>query len=243
MTLHVHLLPVLADPHELAGHTVVLIDVLRASTTIVHALAAGASDVVPCLEIRDARELAAKRQGSVVLGGERQGRPIEGFDLGNSPSQYTADTVAGKSVIFTTTNGTGALIACQGAGRVLVAGFVNLAAVCRALGAEPRVEIVCAGTAGQVSREDVLLAGAIVHLLDATGGAAGPQLNDQAAIARDAWLAAIESAPLPQLLRESRGGRNLLKLGYDGDIELAASRDKFDLVPELDHSQWCLRLP
>src|SRR5687767_8847167 len=89
MELCVHLLPDLVEPADLAGRTVVVIDVLRATTTICHALAAGAGAVVPCLEIDEARAKAGQVSGPVALGGERQGLRIEGFDLGNSPTEYT----------------------------------------------------------------------------------------------------------------------------------------------------------
>ena len=89
--LHVHLLPALVAAEELAASTVVVIDVLRASTTINHALAEGAREVIPCLEVEEARRVAAGLPtGQAVLGGEREGLRIEGFDLGNSPCEYSA---------------------------------------------------------------------------------------------------------------------------------------------------------
>ena len=110
-TLNVHALPKLVEPKDLADGTVVVIDVLRASTTIIAALEAGAVEVIPCLEIDDARRVAAQFPAEeVILGGERQGLPIEGFDLGNSPEDYTPYAVAGKTLVFTTTNGTRAMI-------------------------------------------------------------------------------------------------------------------------------------
>src|SRR5215471_15948471 len=103
----VHLLPTLVEPAELRDGVAVVIDLLRATSTIVHALAAGAKAVVPCGEIDEAWQVAARSQpGSFVLGGERGGLKISGFDLGNSPSEYTREAVAGNRVIFTTTNGT-----------------------------------------------------------------------------------------------------------------------------------------
>src|SRR5687768_3032349 len=120
-TLDVHFLPELTSPEELAGGVVVVIDVLRASTTITYALAAGARELIPCLEIDDARAAATKLPpAQVVLGGERQGLPIAGFDLGNSPRDYTPERVGGKTVVFTTTNGTKAMLQCRQAARVLI---------------------------------------------------------------------------------------------------------------------------
>lgn len=241
-TINVHLLPVLVEPHELAGKTVVVIDVLRATTTIIHALAAGAKEVIPLLEIEEARELAAKMAGEAVLGGERGGKKIEGFHLGNSPLEYTPAVVGGKTLVFTTTNGTRAMLRCKQARRVLIAGFVNFSAVCRELAGQRQIEIVCAGTDGHVTREDTLLAGAIV---EEYGTPNAPLRNDQAEIAADAWRSVVGTLsgrdPLAAALRESRGGRNLIEIGHENDIDLAAQIDRLDIVPELDIAAWRIR--
>jgi 2-phosphosulfolactate phosphatase len=236
--LDVYLLPTLAEPVELSGQTVVVIDVLRATTTIAHALAAGATQVIPCLEIDEARKLAANLHNNIVLGGERGGLPIAGFDLGNSPAEYTPERVAGKTVVFTTTNGTRAMQRCRHASRVLIGGFVNFSAICRELSGTAEIALVCAGTDGHVTREDTLLAGAIVDDLFRTKDY---ELNDQADIAADAWRTAVRvmtDRPLGLMLRDSRGGRNLIETGQENDIDLAAQMDKFDLVPQLDLSTW-----
>src|SRR5438067_13583166 len=99
--LDVYLLPDLVESAALAGEMVVVIDVLRATTTIIHALAAGAREVVPCLEIDEARGVAGRLGKAAVLGGERGGVAIAGFDLGNSPAEYTRERVGGKTVVFT----------------------------------------------------------------------------------------------------------------------------------------------
>jgi 2-phosphosulfolactate phosphatase len=240
--LDVYLLPDLAEPASLAGRTVVVIDVLRATTTIVHALAAGAREVVPCLEVDEARQVAARLGGGAVLGGERRGVAIAGFDLGNSPAEYTQERVGGKTVVFTTTNGTRAMQRCKLAGRVLLGAFVNFSAVCRELAGSNSVALVCAGTDGHVTREDTLLAGAIV---DDLARSKKVRLNDQALLAADAWQTAVRlmtDRPLGMMLRESRGGRNLIDTGQENDIDLAAQMDRFDVVPELDLAAWRLRL-
>jgi 2-phosphosulfolactate phosphatase len=241
--IDVFLLPALVEPAALAEKTVVVIDVLRATTTIVHALAANAVEVAPFRDVEDARELAKELAGKVVLGGERAGLPIPGFDLGNSPSEYTSDRVAQKAVVFTTTNGTRALERCKLAKRVLIAAFANFSAVCREAADENDLAIVCAGTDGHVTREDTLLAGAIVTELHRDVLC---QLNDQALLAADAWQTAVRlmtDRPLGMMLRDSRGGRNLIDTGQENDIDLAAQIDKFDIVPELDLKTWRIRLP
>jgi 2-phosphosulfolactate phosphatase len=241
--IDVFLLPSLAEPEQLAGRTCVVIDVLRATTTIVHALAAGATQVVPSLEVDEARRLAREIGPSAVLGGERAGGKIAGFDLGNSPAEYTRASVGGKTLVFTTTNGTRALVRCKSANRVLIGAFVNFSAICSELAAADQISLICGGTDGEVTREDALLAGALVVELTRSGPAA---LNDQAELAADAWRTAVRmltDRPLGMTLRDSRGGRNLIGIGHENDIDLAAQIDRFDIAPELDLAAWRIRLP
>jgi 2-phosphosulfolactate phosphatase len=246
-SLSVHFLPALVAAGELADSQVVMIDVLRASTTITQALAAGAAAVIPCREVDEARQLAAKYPGGeTVLGGERGGLPIEGFGLGNSPSEYTQATVGGKTVVFTTTNGTLALMRCQAAAAVFIGSFVNLSAVVKRLDGKRPIHLLCAGTRGQITREDVLCAGAISELLLETI-ADEMLINDQARIARDCWRAGVPhgARPLKALagelslaLHDTQGGRNLMAIGLEHDIDTAAEVDRFDLVPQLDLASW-----
>src|SRR4051794_34353966 len=159
----VHLLPHHIPPGALRGGVAVVIDVLRASTMMVYALAAGCEAIIPCREIDEARRIAADLpRGRALLAGERQGLPIPGFDLGNSPGQCTPARCAGQTLVMTTTNGTRAVLACLEAERVLIASFVNQSATARAIRADGRpVHLVCAGTDGAISFEDSLLAGAL----------------------------------------------------------------------------------
>jgi 2-phosphosulfolactate phosphatase len=226
-----HFLPALFDPAELRGGTAVVIDVLRASTTICHALAAGATAVVPCMEIDDALRLKrGLADEGPVLGGEREGQQIDGFDLDNSPFRYTPETVAGRTVVFTTTNGTRALLRCTEAERIVLGTFNNLTAVVRAVFESPGpVHLVCAGTRGAITAEDVLFAGAVMEGL-------GCEVercrfaDDQSRIALDFYLANAEDGVL-ETLRGSLGGRNCLSLGFDADVTRAAELDRFDLLP------------
>jgi 2-phosphosulfolactate phosphatase len=238
-TLNVHFLPELVTAGDLAGSTCIVIDVLRASTTIVTALAAGARAVVPCLTVEDARSRAASLpRGEAVLAGERGGVPIAGFDLGNSPSEFTPSAVAGKTVVFTTTNGTKTLVHCRQARRIVVGAFVNFSAACRAVSDASPLNVVCAGTDGHITREDVLAAGAIAARLMEQGSWA---LNDEACIALDFWHGAVTHLAGAQLksrlagaIRGSRGGANLMAIGMGADIELAAEIDQFSIVPRFD---------
>lgn len=228
--VQVHLLPCLAPPGRLQGGVAVVIDVLRASTTIVHALAAGCTCVRPCLEVDEARALAdSMRAGRVLLAGERDGAPLAGFDVGNSPGQFTSSVCKGKTLVLTTSNGTRALLRAAEADRVLVAAFVNYSAVCEQLRQETRpIHLLCAGTAGQVTLEDTVLAGAVVDYLCEVSEM---EVNDGGRLAWDCFE--NHGRLLAGALEISHGGANLRRLGYDEDIRAAAAVDKFALVPEL----------
>lgn len=253
--LEVHLLPDLARPEEFAGGGVVVIDVLRASTTIAAALAAGARCVRPCLEVDEARTLAAGQNPPAVLGGERGGVRIAGFHFGNSPQEYTPQSVGGRELVFTTTNGTRAMLHARQADRMWVGAFVTLGALVRRLQSttHERLHFVCAGTEGQVTVEDVLLAGAAIDKLAAgqvlvapavraasEANAAGWELNDQARLAVALWrqFQASQRDLAEFLLCESQGGRNLQQLGLAVDVEHVSRIDACDFVPELNLQSW-----
>lgn len=228
--VHVHLLPELAPPRSLAGGLAVVVDVLRATTTIVHALAAGCPAVRFCAEIEEARNLAdGLRAGRTLLGGERAGVAPPGFDLGNSPLEYTAAACKGRTLVLTTTNGTRALLRAAQAERTLAAGFVNFSAVCEQLRADRRaVHIICAGTDGEITLEDTLLAGAFVDFLCDQGDI---RPDDSARIAWDCFE--NNGRVLLPALELSGGAASLKRLGYHDDIRAAAQVDLFALVPEV----------
>jgi 2-phosphosulfolactate phosphatase len=160
---------------------------------------------------------------------ERDGGPLPGFDLGNSPREYTCRTCQGTTLVLTTTNGTRALHRAAAADRVLIAGFVNYSAVCEQIRQDTRpVHLICAGTNGEVTLEDTLLAGALVDFLCEAGAVC---LNDSARLAWDCFE--NHGRVLQGALEVSGGGANLRKLGYDEDIRSAARVDQFALVPEL----------
>ncbi len=239
----VHLLPSHFEPGELQGGVAVVIDVLRATSTIIHALAAGADAVVPCGEIDEARRLAEGRPpGTVLLGGERGGLKISGFHLGNSPAEYSRETVAHKTVVFTTTNGTRALLRAQEARRVLIGALSNVGAIVELLAEETGpVHLVCAGTEGRITLEDVLCAGAIAHWLDLAASEADPG-DDVTQLALSLFAScgheydrAHEDRVLA-ILRQGRGGRNLIECGMEADIAVCAEENKFDIVPELSRA-------
>jgi 2-phosphosulfolactate phosphatase len=228
--VHVHLLPELVPDGVLVGGVAVVVDVLRATTTIVHALAAGCCSVRPCAEIEEARSLAdSMRAGRVLLAGERGGQQLPGFDLGNSPAAFTPRNCCGCTLVLTTTNGTRALLKGAEAARTLVAAFVNYSAVCEQLRLDTRpIHVLCAGTDHEVALEDTLLAGALVDCLSHT---CSVRLNDAARLAWDCFE--NHGKVLQGAMELSKGGDILRRLGYDDDIRAACQVDRFHLVPEL----------
>ncbi|AMV37711.1 2-phosphosulfolactate phosphatase [Planctomyces sp. SH-PL62] len=251
----VHLLPSMMPPGALRGGVAVVIDVLRASTTIVHALTHGCAMVIPCAEIDEARRVAAGLPaGTALLGGERHGEPIAGFDLGNSPGDYTTDVCRGKTLVMTTTNGTRALLASLEAETVLVGAFVNFASTVQRLIHEERpVHLVCAGTEGRVSYEDALLAGAFASRFADLEHDLG---NDEAEIARGLWERVQETVwaherhggrpgeepPLVRYLKRGAGGRRVVELGLGDDVELAGTLNRTDCQTVVELARDPLRL-
>jgi 2-phosphosulfolactate phosphatase len=226
---------VVAGPHGLSGLQVgqracAVIDVLRACTTIAHALDAGARAVVPVEKVDDAfRAFDRLGRDAAVLGGERSGLRVEGFGLGNSPAEYVPQAVAGRTVVLCTSNGSRALAALGGARECVAAAFVNLAACSARLAEHPRVMVVCAGSGARFSLEDFVCAG---HLVREIRRLAPHHVPDDGARAAEA--AAREAGDdLPAFLRSTDHGRRLSELGFGTDLDLAAARDRFRAVPVL----------
>lgn len=245
--LQTHLLPELFEPSVLAGGVAVVIDILRASTTMTSALAHGARAVRPCLQVEEAlAERDHYPDGTVLLGGERGGLLIPGFDLGNSPNDYTPDRVAHKTVLFTTTNGTKALHRCTAAAEILIGCFLNLSAVADWLADETRpIHLVCAGTNGQVTLEDCLFAGALATRLMTPPEVQNAEIqhaaqhtatdwgtNDSTRICQtlsDRWGG--EVSLIAAGLAHSQGGRNLQALQLGDDVRTCAQLDRYAMVP------------
>jgi 2-phosphosulfolactate phosphatase len=248
---HCALSPVHVDARALAGACVVIIDALRASVTVSRALAAGAQRVEPVLTVEQAlaRAAALRAQGQrVVVGGERGGVRPEGFDLGNSPSDYTPARVGGVVVVFSSTNGTGTLLHARGAARVLV-GSMRCADRCAQLLAhdERPVWVLCAGTREEASMEDALVAGAIVEGLLARGRTLAS--DDTGRLCARLWRGARgygwdQPGGVLEVFTQSRGGRNLTRLGapISHDVAFCAQVDvPGEPVGEFDDAAGCIR--
>jgi 2-phosphosulfolactate phosphatase len=243
--IEVQFLPSIVSPEQLRDHVVVVIDVLRATTTIITALQNGAAQIIPCGTIDEAREWVVRFQPRGLLGGERNGSKIPGFDLGNGPPEYSAEVVRDQTIVLATTNGTPAMAVCREAKCVWIGGFINAQAIVKRTRAESLVTFLCAGTDGRITGEDVLFAGCAIERLQRVG--ANAKLNDQATLALWSWNEACKKialgTPLADLLAEMHGGRNLVRKGMRGDIDFCAVIDRFDCVPELDLGEWTISIP
>ncbi len=220
-----------ADTAAMAGRAVVVIDVLRACTTMIHALGNGAIEIIPVAREEDAREKVrgARPATGVLLCGERGGKKLRGFDLGNSPLEYTAERVSGKRIVLTTTNATRALAMVSGGDLVLVAALSNAGAVAASLmGFGRDVLLLCCGTEGEFAHEDAVCAGAIAARLagDAVFGE-----TDATRTARSLFRAA--SGDLEAALRGSRWGRHLAGMGLADDLVFCSRLDSSSVVPRL----------
>lgn len=234
-------------PGDLAGAVCVVFDILRATSSMLTALANGAGKIYPVNSIPDALALH-REHPAALLAGERQGvRILAGqtggidFDLGNSPREFTAERVAGRDIIMTTTNGTRALQACQGARHILAGTFLNLAALAgriRSIGAE-RLLVICAGTFEEAAYEDTLAAGALCDLVwDQFNH--GP-VADSALIARLVYLQAEND--LAAAVRQARNARRLMaKPELADDISFCLRRDSLAITAELRHGAIMLAL-
>jgi 2-phosphosulfolactate phosphatase len=162
--MHIEIIPSAdhCNPQAIRGKTVVMIDVLRATSVIVTALDNGAESVIPVVTVEEAFELK-KANPRLLLSGERNAMAVEGFDTGNSPLEFTPDVVCGRTVVLTTSNGTRAFWAAALADELLVGSFLNRKAMVDALIPEKKdVVLLCAGTNGEFSMDDALCAGGIV---------------------------------------------------------------------------------
>jgi len=228
MHVDVYLTPELASEQGLKDKTVVAIDVLRASTTIITALRNGARDVIPCSSIEAAVKLAANLDSAqTLLGGERQGKIIEGFHLGNSPREYAEEKVKGKTIVFTTTNGSQAVLRARHAPLVYVGGFVNLTAVRdRVADAGRDLAVICAGREGGFSMEDTVCAGMLAQTL-ADRVPVTMSDSTRAAVTLHKHL----GRSVHHLLADSEHGRYLQTIGMDADLALCADLDSVPVVP------------
>jgi 2-phosphosulfolactate phosphatase len=223
MKIHITLTARDIKENELSGKVAVVIDVLRATSVIITALWNGARWIRPVAGIEEA--FGHRAQG-VLLGGERQAMPIDGFDLGNSPLGYLPDVVGDKGIVLSTTNGTLALSKCNAASDVLIGSFLNQQAVANHLIqlGQP-VELICAGTNGEFSLDDFLCAGRIGYTIQQHGQA---EFDDLGRLAVQKWKES--AADVHRALSDSTHYNILKNKGFNKDLRYCLTPDTLPLV-------------
>lgn len=225
-TVDVCLSPELIHLYPIHDRVVIVVDIFRATSCMVTALASGVEQIEAFATLE---ECLAMREKGYLTAGERDGKKVDGFDFGNSPFEYMHEELVGKRIAFTTTNGTQAIVKARGARKILIGSFLNLSAITNHLLAQASsVLIVCAGWKGKVNMEDTLFAGAVVS-----------RIHTAIVPACDAPLMAQQlyqqaSADMEKYLQPSSHLQRLLRLGIKEDIAFCLTNDKYDVVPEVN---------
>jgi 2-phosphosulfolactate phosphatase len=222
-TIDVCLSPDLMHLYNVLDHSVVVVDILRATSCMTTAFAHGIESIAPFAQLEDCLAMKTKGYYTAV---ERDGKKVEGFDLGNSPFEYQDVKLRGQKIAFTTTNGTQAIVKSLGAKEVIIGSFLNLSSIAGHLRkSDTDILILCAGWKGKINLEDTLFAGALVE-----------KLEDVVALTCDAPLAAqhlYEQAKsnMVDFLKDSSHVKRLAKLGIFKDIEFCLTPDRYHVVP------------
>jgi 2-phosphosulfolactate phosphatase len=208
--------------------TVVVIDVLRATSVMITALKNGAKQIIPCLTVEEAFERSRKlSKDSFLLCGERDARKIKGFDHGNSPLEFTPEKVKGRTIFLTTTNGTKALRSCADAEKVIIGSFLNLDTVIKKLSGLEKVVLICSGTNGRFSMDDGMCAAAIIDRLSKQTKIL---IDDLGEVLLKTWQS--EKGNLSRLLTSCFHLNYLKNNGYTDDVDFCLQLNKYDTVPE-----------
>jgi 2-phosphosulfolactate phosphatase len=231
MNIDIQFLPSSPNPNLLSDRVVVVIDVLRATSVIVHAMSQGASEIIPLATVEEAFRMAkAFPRGFVILGGERENKEIPGFDLGNSPKEYVAERVKGKKLILTTTNGTRAFHTVSSGKEILAGSFFNIGAVAkRCLESNRDLFIFPSGDRGNFSLEDTLCGGMLIDLII--------KKEKKQIVLTDAsycgqLLYQRFKDNLLEAFRFSHHGKELINRGFEDDLAYCAQMDMTNIVPE-----------
>jgi 2-phosphosulfolactate phosphatase len=229
MRVNVLFSPVIADELYFTGKTIVVIDVLRASSTIITALQNGAKEVVPVATVEFGVKISGGMfGGQTLLGGERNTRKVEGFALGNSPLEYTSDIVSGKTIILYTTNGSKAIVKAKFAEDLYICSYLNLSAVAKqVVNIGKDFEILCAGKSNSFSLEDSVCAGRLISeiikyredLITTDTARASVSLNESF------------GGSLFEMLKNTEHGILLMQNGFEEDLKYAAGIDTSDVIP------------
>ena len=229
MKLNVIFSPVQSDEIFFTGKTTVVIDVLRASSTIISALESGAREVIPVGTIEFAVKVSGGMfGGQTLLGGERNTKKIEGFALGNSPSEYTKEIVSGKTIVFYSTNGSKAIVKAKYSDNLFICSFSNINALANHLiKLNEDIIVLCSGNNNFFSLEDSVCAGKLVQEILSKNSKVSLTDSSNAAIA----IFKTFGKDVKKMLRNTEHGQLLLNNGYEEDIELCAKLDSSDVIP------------
>ncbi|MCK9426414.1 MAG: 2-phosphosulfolactate phosphatase [Ignavibacteriaceae bacterium] len=220
MKINVVLSPANVDELYFSGKTTVVVDVLRATTTIITALMNGAKEIVPVGSVEFAMKASSNMfGGQTLICGERNAKKIDGFNLGNSPLEFTSEVIGGKTLVFFTTNGTKAIVKAKYSDEVIIASFLNLSAVAKYLvKLNKSFEILCAGRNSSFCLEDTVFAGKLISEISSL--LQGIELSDSG-------LASVSIAKtfgknLKKMFAESEHGKFLIENGFEEDLKYCA---------------------
>lgn len=238
MHLDVFLTPCAVTDEALEGTLTVVIDVLRATTTITTALSAGAAAIRPVATMQEVEFQTASTDGNGYLrAGERDGEKIEGYDLGNSPLDYTSQTIEGQTIILTTTNGTRALSKASAAEEVIVGSMLNAYRVARWIAErEQDTVLLCAGRHNRPALEDTLCAGLLIDYLREIG--ASPEMTDAAHIVERFF---DQTDDLETAVEASSSVQRLRQIGHERDISYCLQQDSLPILPRFVDGEITLR--
>ncbi|MFT5875235.1 MAG: 2-phosphosulfolactate phosphatase [Clostridium sp.] len=212
---------------KIKNKTVVVIDMLRATSVITTAMNNGCKGVIPVLTVDDAAEIVRNSKEEFMLGGERDALKIEGFHYSNSPLEYTRDTIEGKTLVMTTTNGTKAIRGCEGASNILIGAMLNAKAIVkRVVELNKDVVIVNAGTYGEFSIDDFLCSG---YIIDCVLKLVEAELTDIAVTSHYIYK---NNEDIYSFIKYASHYKRITELGLKADLEYCCRKDIIDIVPE-----------
>lgn len=228
--IEVCLTPALIDLYAIEHSIVVVIDILRATSSIVYGIDNGAQAIIPVAQVEECLGYADK---GYLLAAERNGEVVEGYDFGNSPFSYTAEKVAGKTIVLTTTNGTKALhLARKRASQVVIGSFLNLEALCNWLKTQDKdVLLLCAGWKDQFNLEDTIFAGAVVNQLRK----GFTHYDDASVAAEDLYMLAKDD--LRAYIHKSSHSHRMVALNIEEDVKFCLQTNICQAIPVLEGDQ------
>jgi len=222
--LKVFLTPELANTKVLKDASCVVVDILRATSSWITALGNEAKLIRPVTTLKECMNLGKK---GFLTAAERNGRKVEGFELGNSPFDYSLETVKGKKIAVTTTNGSRAVKYASASKEIYFGAYLNIKALHQQLSKKENIAILCSGWEGKPGMEDILYAGELVNMLSGSHFVT----DDSAIIAFELYKKARQNMYF--FLSQAIHVKRLLKLGLKKDIDYCLKKDVYDIVPKL----------